>query len=437
MRVKFFAFCLFFFLWLFVNIPVGAASYLGAKFEPEKGCYLGAYVLQDSSINGSMEKFNELTDKKHASFFRYVGYGQQFPQEWVNQVKKVGAVPHIAFEPNHGLDKVKDDEYLRKFARDAFASGVPIFLRYASEMNGNWAAYSGDPAKYKEKFRLVHKVMEEEAPNVAMVWTVFTFPQWTITSYYPGDDYVDWVGVNVYNVIYHNNDISFKADHEDPLDLISFVYKTYGSKKPIQISEYGATHYTTTDNKEYITFAQSKIMRMYSGIKAKYSMVKGIYYFDVNNVKDAIPERRINNYALTDNASVLKTYQKVINDDYFLTSIHDNRLSIYLKGKVISDKLVYSKKKGRILVPLKTIALYLGIGVSWDEANQNIKMKGNNTEIIMYLNKNYAKVNKETRNLDISPELRSGRTYVSLRDICELLGYKIMYDKGANRVEVY
>lgn len=293
------------------------------KFEPVKGAYLGAYVIQDKLIDGSMTKFNELTGKKHASFFRYVGYGQPFPTEWVEEVKAVGAVPHIAFEPNKGLQQVKDDAYLRNFAREAKKAGVPIFLRYASEMNGTWAAYSGDPELYIEKWRLVHDVFEEEAPNVAMVWTVFTFPQKTITKYYPGDEYVDWVGVNIYNVVYHNNNIKERAEQEDPLELLSYVYNLYSNRKPIQISEYGVTHYTITDNKEYADFAVSKIKRMYNGLRKKYPRVKAIFYFDVNNVAFGVQGRQINNYSVIDHPKVLAAYKEVISHDYFLTKVEN------------------------------------------------------------------------------------------------------------------
>ena len=43
-------------------------------------------------------------------------------------------------------------------------------------MNGEWVPWYGDPEKYKEKFRLVHDIMEQEAPNVAMVWSPNFFP---------------------------------------------------------------------------------------------------------------------------------------------------------------------------------------------------------------------------------------------------------------------
>lgn len=304
-------------------------NYKGTKYEPQDRIYLGAYVLQDSNIDGDMKKFNLVTGKKHASYFKYVGYGKPFPTDWVKKVEAAGAVSQIAFEPNEGLDKVRDDEYLRGFARAAKEAGVPIFLRYASEMNGNWCSYSEDPREYIEKWRLVHRIMEEEAPNVIMVWTVFTFPESTIELYYPGDDYVDWVGLNVYNVIYHNNNPNEKAVHEDPLDLLNYVYNTFSYKKPIMICEYGASHYSVTDKKFYIEVAAEKIRRLYENLPEKYPRVKAVYYFDVNSLGYEGENKNLNNYSLTDNETILNTYKKVIQDENYLTSVPDSLPEIF------------------------------------------------------------------------------------------------------------
>ena len=175
-----------------LRILIERDDYAMAKYEPRTGAYLGAYIEQDTLIDADIDIFNELTGKKHASYFRYVGYGTMIPQEWLDKVKEAGAAPHIALEPNRGLTHVTDNDYLRAIARQMNEIDGPVFLRYASEMNGNWAAYSGDPEQYIGKWRLVHAVMKEEAPNVIMVWTVFTFPQRSILWYYPGDEYVDW-----------------------------------------------------------------------------------------------------------------------------------------------------------------------------------------------------------------------------------------------------
>ena len=118
--------------------PPAATTGNLAKWEPRSGCYIGAFIEREPTLHGDISLFEALTKKKHASYFTYVGHGSPFPTEWVESVKAQKAAPQIAFEPNGGLDKVQDDEYLRKWARDAAKAQCPIFLRWASEMNGPW-----------------------------------------------------------------------------------------------------------------------------------------------------------------------------------------------------------------------------------------------------------------------------------------------------------
>ncbi|MFX3634453.1 MAG: glycoside hydrolase family 26 protein [Candidatus Pristimantibacillus sp.] len=303
------------------TIHVTSSDYSLSKAEPVSGIYLGAYVLQDSKIGYSMAEFNRLTGRKHASFFKYVGYGEPFPSEWVKEVKAEDAFPHIAWEPNNGLSEVKDDTYLREFAAAAGEADVPIFLRFASEMNGTWTKYSGDPEQYIQTWRMVHQVFEEEAPKTAMVWTVLNVPEQPIQSYYPGDEYVDWVGINIYNVKYHNGNLVQKAEFEDPLHLINYVYNLYSRTKPIQLSEYGATHFTTTDGMKDNTFAAEKIDRLYKSLPKLYPRIKAVYYFDVNNLTEYNELRRINDYSITEEQQLLDVYKKAVSGAYYLSEV--------------------------------------------------------------------------------------------------------------------
>ncbi|AIS53445.1 copper amine oxidase domain-containing protein [Thermoanaerobacter kivui] len=413
-----------------IRVLIEVNDYKLSKYEPKKGVYLGAYVYQDTLINGDMKKFNEITGKKHASFFIYVGYGSPFPQKWIDQLKEVGAAAHIAFEPNNGLDQVKDDQYLRNFARKLKESGIPVFLRFASEMNGDWTAYSGNPKKYIEKWRLVHDVMEEEAPNVMMVWTVFTFPQSNILSYYPGDDYVDWVGVNIYNVVYHNNNINLKADHEDPLELLDYVYDTFSERKPIQISEFGATHYTITDGKYYVDFAIEKITRMYNGLKTKYPRVKSIFYFDVNNLVNAPQGRRINNYAITDDERILKTYSNLISDPYFLSDVGPN-----LEGTVNNEFMVVKDGilvlNGKTFISSSVLKKYMKAKVFWDSQNNRLTLlKGSNTTTFDI--KSY----KVIVNGKKGAFILNGSSYFPLTEVAPQIGYKVKWDGKEKLIKV-
>ncbi len=97
-------------------------------------------------------------------------------------------------------------------------------------MNGDWVPWHGDPDLYIEKFQLVHNVMEEYAPNVVMVWCPNDVPVelngQTIPDYYPGDAYVDWVGVNFYVDYYDSGLTDLDSNFlQNPLTHLEYIYK--------------------------------------------------------------------------------------------------------------------------------------------------------------------------------------------------------------------
>lgn len=320
-------------IWLYAYLPNARAVPRAnrAKFEPVYGCYLGAFVDRDDrlgrgfSANGQKHQdpspFFKLTGKKHASAFSYVGYGRTFPIAWVDRIKRQGCVPHIALEPNQGLDVVKRDDYLVDFARIAARSRVPIFLRYASEMNGSWTKYGGNPDEYKRKWKIVHDVMAEYAPNVVMLWCVNSTPEKTILSYYPGDDLVDWVGVNFYSVPFYNDDRNRVGWYDNPTDQMKFVYSTFEKAKPIAICEYGASRMSAVDKRDTTLWAGQKIIELFTALPRFYPRVKMVNIFDCNTMLYAEPGRQLNNYSVTDNEFIKRAYAAAIRSDYFLSDI--------------------------------------------------------------------------------------------------------------------
>ena len=309
-----------------------AALQSGAKFEPAYGCYLGLYVERSQhDAMAKADKFQRLTDKKLATAFTYCSYApggeySDFPLAWARAMRRGGITPNIAWEPNGGLDVVQDDAYLRKFAKDAASVGGPVFLRFASEMNGKWTNYTGNPAKYKEKFRLVHDVMAKYAPNVAMIWCVCAIPMDTIERYYPGDQYVDWVGINVYSVLYHDDLRSRPADYENPYDLVNFVYNTYAARKPIAVCEYGATHKAACEQKNRPDFAIAKYAQFFAMLPLKYPRIKMAYIMDLDNftARFTDPNRRLNNYAITDDETLVAAFRQIVDTGHLLTEIPDD-----------------------------------------------------------------------------------------------------------------
>jgi hypothetical protein len=288
-----------------------------APFEPARGCYVGAYIDLDHTVAGDIDTFEKLVGKKHASYFRYVGYGAPFPYKWVRDLAAKGAAAHIAWEPNSGLADVKDDDYLRGWAEAARRSGCVVFLRYASEMNGTWQAYSGNPEEYVAKWRIVYNVMHQTAPNVVMIWCPFSEPQRTIPMYYPGDDYVDWVGVNIYSVKCNDGDVR-KPVNEDPRDALKYVYDLYAARKPIAICEYAATHYCAALKKQTSEFAVEQMTKLYTSLATDFPRVKMINWFSVDTAQSGLAH---NDYSVTGDPQALAAYQKLMADPYFLASV--------------------------------------------------------------------------------------------------------------------
>ncbi|UUZ85497.1 glycoside hydrolase family 26 protein [Paenibacillus sp. P26] len=198
-----------------------------AKFEPQYGTYIGMYTERDPKMQNYFDRSETFYGKKHALYLAYSQVGKAFPRQYASRAKQAGAALQIGWEPAGGLDAVTEDT-VRQWAREAKASGIPIFLRYASEMNGDWVVWHGDPQKYIEKFRMVHDIMAQEAPNVAMIWSPGDVPMYSMDAYYPGDDAVDWVGVSMYTEPYENGDPAQGSMlGTSPVERLDYLYKTY------------------------------------------------------------------------------------------------------------------------------------------------------------------------------------------------------------------
>lgn len=302
-------------LWLILLGMGEAKGQPWGKFEPPRGCYLGAFVERDHHVWGDFVRFERLLGRKHASYFTYVGYGEPFPTAWVERVKAAGAVPHIAWEPNRGLQEVHNNNYLWEWAYAARRASCPLFLRFASEMNGRWTAYHGNPPLYVQKWRLVARVMQQVAPNVAMVWAPFSFPLRHVERYYPGDDVVDWVGINIYAVHHHNGDPRQPADHEDPCRLLEPFYRVYASRKPIMIAEFAATHFCQACRRNTLEFALEKMRRLYTSLPTRFPRVKMVNWFCWDTILGGKAE---NNYSLLDDERKRLAYLELTASDYFL-----------------------------------------------------------------------------------------------------------------------
>ena len=292
--------------------------YSGAKFEPLYGCLVGVNNERDSERDP--EAFDQRVGKKHATFFMYRSFGTPFPSALAAQLREMKAGLQIAWEPK-SLEEMDDPDIVSAFAEAASRSGIPVFLRFASEMNGPWTRYSGNPSVYRQKFRNVARMVHEIAPNVAMVWCPNEAPKEPIESYYPGPEAVDWVGVNFYSVLYNDGDRSRAAEWRHPADSLDYIYAKYSVRHPIMVGEWAATHHSVLDPAPKPQFARTKIGQFYAALPRLYPRVKAVHWLSMDTMTHASGPRKLNNFSLLDDESVAAKYRDVLTDGYFLESM--------------------------------------------------------------------------------------------------------------------
>ena len=304
----------------FRDRPAGVSElrrfYTAQKAEPIYGCYIGVNCFADPNCS-NFDAFCAKVGKRHALFYDY-GYEGGTGSDQACLVQPEGPWLQAATELRHGLSGVLAGRQLDAWAQALGRVEGTVFLRWASEMNGDWVSWHGDPALYIRKWRLVHDAMARFAPNVVMVWCPNATPVPQVDRYYPGDGYVDWVGVNFYIVSIHDNEPGRPANRENPSDLFRHIYETYAARKPMMICETGVTHRAQALSRPDYSFAEARLGQLYGCLPRLYPRVKAICYYDVNNLNGSATGRPFNNYLLTDHPRVLNAYRRAIAPDYFL-----------------------------------------------------------------------------------------------------------------------
>jgi mannan endo-1,4-beta-mannosidase len=136
----------------------------------------------------------------------YVAWGGQFDPQQVRNARAAGALPVMVWEPfEPSIADIADgatDAYTRKFASAVRTLNLPVAISFGHEMNGNWYPWgttATDPVDYVRAWRRIHDTfLDVGAANVIWVWSpnnINPVPQVPLKPFYPGDSYIDWIGV--------------------------------------------------------------------------------------------------------------------------------------------------------------------------------------------------------------------------------------------------
>ena len=258
---------------------------------PEHGIYSGAYAdfgdHEDEVTLEKIEAFEALVGKHQAILASSSYWGEQsFPVENMKLIARHNSVPLVFWSPwdrpykeGLGPDKYslrriiagEHDAYIDRWADSAKAHAAPIMVSFCNEMNGTWFPWSGshygagnkipgtDPVRFegpeifKQAWRhVVDRVRARGADNVLWVFHTmdFSLPNdtWNMArQFYPGPDYVDWLGFSLYGN-------QFVSDREWApfFDLIDWPYTELtmlDPNKPIMLCEWGVGDFPKVGDK--------------------------------------------------------------------------------------------------------------------------------------------------------------------------------------------
>jgi hypothetical protein len=318
-----------------------AAVRPAGQLVPRSGLLLGAYVDPNGRWTGNedaiaeVSAFEKMLGRKVKIDHHYYSWTNTFPSGLEQWDLANGRTPLISWDGTD-LDSILSGSYdamIRARAQGVKALGKPVFLRWCWEMNGEWSGCGGDrnndpgktngPAKFVAAWRHIHNIFQNVgATNTTWVWSPNdrdvpsdSWNHWT--RYYPGDAYVDWVGIDGYN---WGNTQSWSS-WSSFSSLFANVYRDYAGRKPIIIAETASAEQGGS-KPSWITSAASQLKKQFPGIAA-------LVWFDVNKEADWRPNSSQPSF---------KAFRQMAHDPYFggqnrvtisRGTLHPNRVSSF------------------------------------------------------------------------------------------------------------
>jgi len=161
--------------------------------------------------NRPLNEFEMVVDDAPQLRSLFINWGEMPPS--VSSYEATKEVTPVIFLETYdmSLDDINagvGDEFIHSLADELSHRTTNVILAPFAEMNGNWDPWGGavgsnSPQKIIQAWRRIHDGFAG-APNVRFAWVVNASsvpdtPENAIERYYPGDEYVDYVGVDGFN----------------------------------------------------------------------------------------------------------------------------------------------------------------------------------------------------------------------------------------------
>lgn len=292
---------------MFVSEIEVYGDYLNSwKNVPDWGCIHGAYP-SNTQYYMSIGTYENVTQKPMSMALWYANMGASNFKDylgglWRSQyglsynIDYQGArYLEVGWEPE-GYITAEDvasgyyDSYFETFFLESIdysnrgGNMDPVWLRPMSEMNGGWtfvgnaAAWGGDPLNFRRAWRRMFNAAEQVGADTEHIflWSpngyTYNGEDHMPDKYYPGDQYVDWVGLSLYvqgTVPYPNNLMTGTAG------VGSFDFYSNYSYKPMMISEGAFRPKDGVDGEEW--------MRQWFALPENFPMIKCMVWFYIHD----------------------------------------------------------------------------------------------------------------------------------------------------------
>lgn len=264
---------------LFITSPVFQD---GKLVSPSGGMYHSAYPdfggTEDTVTAGRIESFEDLAGKEivWAYFSNNWKDKIEFPADSVAVIHDAGKIPFIRLMARSGFDEGGPDKKytmanilagdfdseLEQWADNAKDTGINLLAEFGTEVNGSWFPWNGlynggnvkdgygdpqvpdGPERFRDAYRHIIDICNNRgADNITWFFHADAYSEpdepWnSIANYYPGDDYIDWIGVSVYGPQEDGE------DYQEFSEIMDDVYPeltSLSAVKPIAVLEFAVT----------------------------------------------------------------------------------------------------------------------------------------------------------------------------------------------------
>jgi hypothetical protein len=263
----------------------------------------------------------------------------RFPFQTASWIRSNGSVPYIRMmllsgpsiptpDPVYSLKNIiegKFDPLLRNWMQDARKFGSPVIAEYGVEVDGWWFPWNGlynkeggsyvdSVARFREAYRHIIRIAREEgAYNIRWVFHVDPWDEpivdWNkFENYYPGDEWIDWVGASVYG-----RQLPSDPEGESFRAQMDWVYGRMQrlTHKPFVVCEFGTIN--DANQSAWTTAALSDLL------SGRWPKVIGFSWWNTTFENDRVSGRR-SNMQVQENPTLQAIFRKYVGENQAVIS---------------------------------------------------------------------------------------------------------------------